>query len=76
MTRTLSSRPWEERPGSSHRTEELHLSHILGLWAPSSHEFSNFFLSPENSSLHPCLLLSGASWEKSKQELHLHGETI
>lgn len=32
-------------------------------------------MSPENSSLHPCLL-SGASWKKSKRELHLHGETI
>lgn len=38
-------------------------------------EHSNFFFftHPENSSLYPCLRLSGAFQKESKQEFHLHG---
>lgn len=32
-----------------------------------------FFTPPENSSLYPCLRLSGAFQEESKREFHLHG---
>lgn len=68
----MGAEPWELPV--SQRTEKCTRAVMLKPWAlrPGAQQFF-FFTPPENSSLYPCLRLSGAFQKESKQEFHLHG---